>query len=281
MSTLAVAAAGVVFGDIGTSPLYALRACFASVAGSDVTLPNVLGILSLIFWSLLIVISVKYVSIILRIDNNGEGGVLALTTRVLNERPLSAASVIATLGLIGCALFYGDGVITPAVTVLGALEGVAVVLPGFEHVVLPLSLIALLTLFALQRKGTGSIGRLFGPMMVLWFLTLAVLGVHGIVGNPVVLEAINPVARPAVLRAAHGRGVRRVRRRVPDGDGRRSAAIRTWAISGVARSRSRGSRWSGRACCSTTLARARCCSARPRRSRIRSICSRRSTFARR
>ena len=191
--TLAVAAAGVVFGDIGTSPLYALRACFASLSGEGVTLPNVLGILSLIFWSLLIVISVKYVSIILRIDNNGEGGVLALTTRVLNERPLGAASVIATLGLIGCALFYGDGVITPAVTVLGALEGVAVVLPAFERAVLPLALVALVTLFALQRKGTGSIGRLFGPMMVLWFVTLGVLGIHGIIGNPVVLEAINPL----------------------------------------------------------------------------------------
>ncbi len=127
---LAVAATGVVFGDIGTSPLYALRACFESVAGMDVTVPNVLGILSLIFWSLLIVISVKYVSIILRIDNNGEGGVLALTTRVLNERPLSTASVIGTLGLVGCALFMVTASSLRPLTVLGAIEGVAVVLPA-------------------------------------------------------------------------------------------------------------------------------------------------------
>ncbi|MEJ1963388.1 MAG: KUP/HAK/KT family potassium transporter [Gammaproteobacteria bacterium] len=190
LTALSIAATGVVFGDIGTSPLYALRACFSGVA---VTLPNVLGILSLIFWSLLLVISVKYVSIILRVDNNGEGGVLALTTRVLNERPLLASGVISTVGLMGCALFYGDGVITPAVTVLGAMEGLSIVAPSLEQAVLPLSIVALFALFALQRKGTGSIGRLFGPLMVVWFVALAVLGAHSVALSPAVLAAINPV----------------------------------------------------------------------------------------
>jgi KUP system potassium uptake protein len=186
LSTLALplSATGVVFGDIGTSPLYALRACFSDVAGVTVDAPSVLGILSLIFWSLLLVISVKYVGIILRADNNGEGGVLALTTRLLNERPL---------GLIGCALFYGDGVITPAVTVLGALEGVGIVAPGLERAVLPLSIIALLWLFTLQRRGTGAIGRLFGPLMLLWFVVLAILGIRSIVVHPGVLAAVNPL----------------------------------------------------------------------------------------
>ena len=191
--SLSIATTGVVFGDIGTSPLYALRACFSGVAGTEVTLPNVLGILSLIFWSLLLVISVKYVSIILRMDNNGEGGVLALMTRVLNERPLLAPGAISTLGLIGCALFYGDGVITPAVTVMGAMEGLIVVAPALKQAVLPLSIFALLALFALQRRRTGSIGKLFGPLMVLWFLVLAALGARSLAITPSVLLAINPL----------------------------------------------------------------------------------------
>ena len=183
---------GVVFGDIGTSPLYALRACFSGVAGVGVDASSVLGILSLIFWSLALVISVKYVGIILRADNHGEGGVLALTTRVLNERPVRGTAAIATLGLVGCALFYGDGVITPAVTVLGAIEGLSIATPGFERAVLPLSILALVWLFSLQRRGTGAIGRLFGPIMLLWFIVLAALGLRSIVLHPLVLAAVNP-----------------------------------------------------------------------------------------
>jgi KUP system potassium uptake protein len=190
--SLSVAAVGVVFGDIGTSPLYALRACFADVAGVGVTPQSVLGVLSLIFWSLLLVISVKYIGIILRADNNGEGGVLALTTLVLNERSLAAGAKIATVGLIGCALFYGDGVITPAVTVLGAIEGLSIVTPAFERAVIPLALIALLWLFAFQKRGTGAIGQLFGPVMIVWFLTLAALGLATILDHPIVLAAVNP-----------------------------------------------------------------------------------------
>jgi KUP system potassium uptake protein len=191
-AALSVAAMGVVFGDIGTSPLYALRACFSDAAGVSVSASSVLGILSLIFWSLALVISVKYVSIILRADNEGEGGVLALTTRVLNERPMRGTTAIATLGLIGCALFYGDGVITPAVTVLGAIEGLSIATPALGHIVLPLSIMALLWLFSIQRRGTGAIGRLFGPIMLLWFAVLAVLGIRSIVLHPVVLAAVNP-----------------------------------------------------------------------------------------
>jgi KUP system potassium uptake protein len=190
---LSVAAVGIVFGDIGTSPLYALRACFSDVAGVHVTPSSVLGVLSLIFWSLTLVISVKYVSIILRADNNGEGGVLALTTRVLNERPMRGSATIAILGLIGCALFYGDGVITPAVTVLGAIEGLGIAAPGMQGAVLPIALLALLWLFALQRRGTGAIGRLFGPMMVVWFVVLALLGIRTILIHPSVLAAVNPL----------------------------------------------------------------------------------------
>ena len=189
---LPLAATGVVFGDIGTSPLYALRACFSDVSGMSVDALSVLGILSLIFWSLLLVISVKYVGIVLRADNNGEGGVLALTTRLLNEQPLLRPAVVGTLGLIGCALFYGDGVITPAVTVLGALEGVSIAAPAFERAVLPLSIIALLWLFTLQRRGSGAIGRLFGPLMLVWFVVLAILGIRSIAAQPDVLAAVNP-----------------------------------------------------------------------------------------
>lgn len=189
---LSVAAVGVVFGDIGTSPLYSLRACFAGLGSGAVNHHTVLGVLSLIFWSLTLVISVKYIGIILRADNRGEGGVLALTTLVLSENPHRLPKIIAILGLVGCALFYGDGVITPAVTVLSALEGLSVIAPGMQHAVLPLSIIALLWLFSLQRRGTGAIGRLFGPFMVFWFLTLAVLGVHAIVYRPEVLAAVNP-----------------------------------------------------------------------------------------
>jgi KUP system potassium uptake protein len=190
---LSLAALGVVFGDIGTSPLYALRACFTNVTGMVVEEHTVLGVLSLIFWSLALVIAVKYLWIILRADNKGEGGVLALMTLVLSERPYQRPFAIAVLGLIGCALFYGDGVITPAVTVLGAIEGLSVATPAFEKWIVPLAVGALVWLFALQRRGTGAIGRLFGPVMIIWFATLAVLGLMSIVANPAVVGAINPL----------------------------------------------------------------------------------------
>ena len=201
---LSVAAVGVVFGDIGTSPLYALRACFAGLGAGSVTTPNVLGVLSLIFWSLALVISVKYVGIILRADNKGEGGVLALMSLVLSENPHRAPRLIAILGLIGCALFYGDGVITPAVTVLGAVEGLSITAPGLSHAVMPITIVALLWLFSLQKRGTGAIGKLFGPFMVFWFLMLAVFGLLGIIASPQVLLALNPVHAVSFLTAHAG-----------------------------------------------------------------------------
>lgn len=201
--SLSLAALGVVFGDIGTSPLYALRACFSDVAGVSVDEPSVLGVLSLIFWSLALVITVKYVGSILRADNKGEGGVLALTTLVLRESPGRRGAAITVLGLIGCAFFYGDGVITPAVTVLGAVEGLEIIAPGLARMVLPVTMLVLVWLFAIQRRGTGAIGRLFGPVMLVWFGVLAAMGLVEIAGHSRVLAALNPLWALEFF-AAHG-----------------------------------------------------------------------------
>ncbi|MGH8263097.1 MAG: potassium transporter Kup, partial [Steroidobacteraceae bacterium] len=190
---LVIAALGVVFGDIGTSPLYAMRACLTAGGSNEVNPATVYGVLSLIFWALALTISAKYMAIVLRSDNRGEGGVLALTALVGVERPGSTALLVAILGLAGCALFYGDGSITPAVTVLSAIEGLEVVTPVFRHAVVPLTIIALLILFSLQHRGTGRIGGMFGPVMLIWFIALGALGVHGILSHPAVLYAVNPV----------------------------------------------------------------------------------------
>lgn len=189
---MAVAALGVVFGDIGTSPLYALRACLTAGGSSNTDAASIFGVLSLIFWALALTITAKYLTIILRTDNRGEGGVLALTALVGMEGPRRYAGVVSVLGLAGCALFYGDGIITPAVTVLGAIEGLEIVAPGFARIVVPLSILVLVALFAMQRRGTGALGGMFGPVMLLWFLSLAVLGISSIVQQPQVLLAINP-----------------------------------------------------------------------------------------
>ena len=189
---LALSALGVVFGDIGTSPLYTLKACLTAGGTAELQPNAVLGVLSLIFWALALTVTVKYLLIVLRTDNRGEGGVLALTALVVSESPRRYAGVVAALGMAGCALFYGDGFITPAVTVLGAFEGLEVVSPGFARVVLPLSVFALLVLFGFQRRGTGALGSFFGPIMLCWFLVLAALGVWGILQHPNVVEAINP-----------------------------------------------------------------------------------------
>ena len=189
---LALAALGVVFGDIGTSPLYALRACLTAGGSSSTDAAAVLGVLSLIFWALALTITAKYLTIVLRTDNRGEGGVLALTALVGMEGPRRYAGLVSGLGLAGCALFYGDGFITPAVTVLGAIEGLEIVAPSFARIVVPLSILALLGLFAMQRRGSGALGGMFGPVMLIWFLTLAALGVGGIVQHPEVIAAVNP-----------------------------------------------------------------------------------------
>ena len=191
---LLVAAIGVVYGDIGTSPLYTLKEVFAGHYGVRVDQAGVLGILSLILWSLLWVVSLKYVLFILRADNGGEGGVMALTA--LARRATAAhprlSGLLVLLGLFGTALFYGDSMITPAISVLSAVEGLEVALPGLSHWVVPVTVVLLIGLFLIQKHGTARIGILFGPVMVLWFGVLGVLGIHGIVQRPEVLQALNP-----------------------------------------------------------------------------------------
>ncbi|MDX3744269.1 potassium transporter Kup [Pseudomonas sp.] len=191
---LLVAAVGVVYGDIGTSPLYTLKEVFTGGYGVSVNHDGVLGILSLILWSLLWVVSFKYVMFILRADNQGEGGTMALTA--LARRATAAYPRLRTLmvicGLIGASLFYGDSMITPAVSVLSAVEGVGLAFDGIDHWVVPISLVVLVALFLVQRHGTEKIGKLFGPIMVTWFVALGALGVHGISQSPEVLKAFNP-----------------------------------------------------------------------------------------
>src|SRR4051812_47346983 len=190
---LIIGALGVVFGDIGTSPLYAFRECLDPHHGIAPSVDNILGLLSLIVWSMTLVISIKYVAIIMRADNRGEGGVLALSTLLLGvTRNWKLWGPIGGLGLFGAALFFGDGFITPPVSILGAIEGVAVAAPGLNHFIVPLTLIILISLFIAQRRGTGAIGKAFGPVMLVWFTTLALLGLRWIIVNPQVLFALNP-----------------------------------------------------------------------------------------
>ncbi|MFO1340305.1 MAG: potassium transporter Kup [Burkholderiaceae bacterium] len=193
LATLTLAALGVVYGDIGTSPLYALKEVFHAghVATSR---ENVLGVLSLIFWTMTTIVSLKYVLLILRADNNGEGGLiamLALATTAVREKP-TLRRTLMVVGLFGTAIFYGDGVITPAISVLSAVEGLEVVAPGLHEVVIPITLVVLTALFAVQRFGTGGIGKFFGPITLVWFFVLIALGLPHIAENPGVLVALNP-----------------------------------------------------------------------------------------
>ena len=193
LGALALGALGVVYGDIGTSPLYALKEAFTGSHGLSPTPANVYGVLSLVFWSLNFVISFKYIGFVMRADNRGEGGILALLALVRSRGVRGRGqAVLVALGLFGAALLYGDGVITPAISVLGAIEGLEVAAPALAHVVVPLSVLILLALFWFQRHGTDRIGRAFGPIMLAWFLSLAVLGVRGISMHPEVLRAMNP-----------------------------------------------------------------------------------------
>ncbi|HVJ43303.1 MAG TPA: KUP/HAK/KT family potassium transporter, partial [Dongiaceae bacterium] len=170
LPTLAIGAIGVVYGDIGTSPLYAFKECFSSHHGLSIDVTNVYGILSLIFWSVMLVVSFKYVTIVLRADNGGEGGSLALLALVSNAvKSKFAVAAVTALGIFAAALFYGDSMITPAISVLSAVEGIQVAWPGFEMLVIPVTLAILIVLFMIQRQGTARIGTLFGPLMLLWF----------------------------------------------------------------------------------------------------------------
>jgi KUP system potassium uptake protein len=205
-TSLTIAALGVVYGDIGTSPLYAVRQSLVDFG--DLSEHAVLGALSLIVWALALIVTIKYVIVIMRADNRGEGGLLALTALVLRtaRRTQRRYIWIMAAGLVGAALFYGDGVITPAISVLSAVEGLKVATPLFEPYVIPISLVLLIGLFLMQSRGTASVGRLFGPVMLVWFAVLALLGIWGIAQQPRILLALNPRYGVAVLSDGSWRG---------------------------------------------------------------------------
>ncbi len=194
LTILSLAALGVVYGDIGTSPLYAFKEALNGPHGLPFTEANVLAVLSMLFWSITLIASLKYISIVLRFDNGGEGGILALLAlalRLTREHPRLSWTV-AMLGIFGASLFYGDAIITPAISVLSAVEGISVATPAFERWIVPITITVLVGLFAIQSRGTGALGKLFGPIMVIWFLTLAALGAVSIAQTPAVLTALDP-----------------------------------------------------------------------------------------
>ncbi len=189
---LSLGALGVVYGDIGTSPLYALRECFHGEYAVAVSPANVLGVLSLVLWSLVLVISVKYLGFVLRADNRGEGGILALVALAVPRFAPRNTAWLAMLGLFGASLLYGDGMLTPAISVLAAVEGLEVATPALKPLVIPTTVLILIGLFSIQRHGTGRVGALFGPVVIAWFLTIAALGARGIAEHLAVLDAIWP-----------------------------------------------------------------------------------------
>lgn len=195
LAVMALAALGVVYGDIGTSPLYAMKEVFAGNHPIPVTEANIFGSLSLFFWALLIIVSVKYVIFIMRADNRGEGGIMAMIALALHEaqgKPKQMKAIMI-VGILGAAMFYGDGMVTPAMSVLSAVEGLEVATPAFKPFVIPITMVVLFGLFFVQRSGTAVVGAFFGPVMVLWFGTLALLGLHNIVDHPAILQALNPL----------------------------------------------------------------------------------------
>ena len=191
---LTLAALGIVFGDIGTSPLYAFRESFLGLADLDVTAGHVFGVLSMIFWSLIIVISIKYLTVVMRADNAGEGGLIALVSllRPNEGPPRGLRRILIVLGVFGAALLYGDGTITPAISVLSALEGLEVATDTMAPFIIPLTIVILVLLFSFQRHGTAKIGKVFGPVMLVWFATLGILGIVNLLSAPAVLQALNP-----------------------------------------------------------------------------------------
>lgn len=194
LSALALAALGIVYGDIGTSPLYTVKEIFAGPHPVPVDTAHILGTLSLVFWALILVVSIKYVGFVMRADNRGQGGIMALMALALRgTESRGRRAKLIVLGLIGTSLFCGEGIITPAISVLSAIEGLEVATPAFKPYILPITIAVLIVLFTMQRKGTADVGAMFGPVMCLWFATLAVLGVGGIVHEPRVLTAINPL----------------------------------------------------------------------------------------
>ena len=202
-AVLVLSAIGIVYGDIGTSPLYALRACFNPAFGLAVNKPNILGVLSLIVWALVLVVTLKYLWLVLRADNEGEGGILALLALAQRHRthvhfPLRSNPIVL-LGLIGTAFVYGDGIITPALSVLSAVEGLEVETSAYQPYTVPITLVILVVLFATQYRGTGLIGKIFGPVMAIWFVAIAALGFRGLVQAPEVMAALDPHLAVAFL----------------------------------------------------------------------------------
>ncbi|MGB7925191.1 MAG: KUP/HAK/KT family potassium transporter, partial [Pyrinomonadaceae bacterium] len=195
LAILSLTALGIVYGDIGTSPLYAMRECFHGPHAIAATPDNIFGVLSLIFWALIIIISIKYCIFVLRADNHGEGGILALTALATPIKIVSKSEswVLIVLGIFGAALLYGDGIITPAISVLGAIEGLNVATPLFAPYVVPVTIAIIVGLFLIQSRGTAKVGRLFGPVMLVWFLVIAALGVMQVVRHPSVVGAFNPI----------------------------------------------------------------------------------------
>jgi KUP system potassium uptake protein len=192
-----MAALGIVYGDIGTSPIYAFKECFAPGHGAPVTTANVLGVLSLIIWALILIVTIKYLVYVLRADNKGEGGILALLALAFPEAKSGhrsrLAKTFATIGIAGACLLFGDGMITPAISVLGAVEGLKVAASGMERYILPASVGIIIALFAAQRAGTAKVGKIFGPITLIWFIAISLLGIRGILMNPAVLSAFNPL----------------------------------------------------------------------------------------
>jgi KUP system potassium uptake protein len=194
LAALALGALGVVYGDIGTSPLYSLKECFAGPHGVAPTPENVIGVLSLVFWALTFVVTFKYLTFVMRADNRGEGGILALLALVAQrETSRRGRHALLVLGLVGAALLYGDGVITPAISVLGAVEGLTIAAPGLEHVVVPIAVAILVALFLFQKRGTAAVGAVFGPIMLLWFCCIGLLGIRGVLHDPRIFAAVSPL----------------------------------------------------------------------------------------
>ncbi len=194
LAGLSLAALGVVFGDIGTSPLYAVRECFHGEYGIAITQANVLGVLSLLVWALLLIVSLKYLTFIMKADNDGEGGILALTALIITQSKKQGYErwLLVVIGLFGAALLYGDGMITPAISVLSAIEGVQIIAPAFKELVIPSTIIVLVALFLFQHHGTARVGALFGPIIFVWFVVIGILGFVEIVRYPLILKAILP-----------------------------------------------------------------------------------------
>ena len=197
---LTLGALGVVYGDIGTSPLYTMKEVFNPANGVPLDAPNIIGAVSVILWALMVVVTLKYVILILRADNRGEGGIMALTALATTSTPARRTLLLLT-GVLGAALFYGDSVITPAISVLGAVEGLEMITPSFKPYVLPISVVVIVGLFMAQRFGTEAVGKLFGPVITVWFVVLGVIGVLQIVQQPFILEALNPFEAMAFLQA--------------------------------------------------------------------------------